>query len=147
MRLDTAPRSVLIAGVLVGLQGIAGLVFTAMLLIREVSGQAMETGLSGYGHAAYFTLLSGGVLAFAVGLLRGRPWSRTPALFIQILLLGVAWYAFGPSGRPVAGIALAVYCTAAMLLLHTPAARLWGMGLTPEEAGEQLNRVAEEPRR
>ncbi|APU17287.1 MULTISPECIES: hypothetical protein [Actinoalloteichus] len=144
MRLDTAPRSVLIAGLLVGIQGIAGLVFTAMLLAREVGGQAAETGGSGYGHAAYFALLSGGVLAFAVGLLRGRPWSRTPALFIQLLLLGVAWYAFGPSGRPAEGIALAVYCAAAVLLLHTPAARLWGMGLTPEEAGQELSRAAEE---
>ncbi|AOS65412.1 hypothetical protein [Actinoalloteichus hymeniacidonis] len=144
MRLDSAPRSVLIAGLLVGLQGVAGLVFTAMLLFREVGGVAAETGGSGYGHAAYFSLLSCGVLAFAVGLLRGKPWSRTPALFIQLLLLGVAWYAFGPSGRPVEGIALAIYCAATVLLLHTPPARLWGMGFTPEEAGRELERAAEE---
>ncbi|WP_016698238.1 hypothetical protein [Actinoalloteichus spitiensis] len=142
MRSEPPPRSVRLAGLLVALQGLGGLGFVAVFLTREVGGVGQETGGSGFGHVAYFSLLSLGVLAIAAGLLRGRPWARTPALFVQILLFAVAWYAFGPSEQRLAGLALGAVCVATFVALCTIRARLWAVNLTEEElarrAGEPL---------
>lgn len=97
---ETVPRTVRVAGVLTTLQATAGFVFVIALLIRSTSavGGVGEFGpTQTYGEAGYFTLLSAGVLAAGIGMLKGKHWARTPALLLQLILLGIAWYATGPS--------------------------------------------------
>lgn len=129
-----APLTVRAAGVLVGLQGVAGVVVAIVLLVRAIGGDS-SPGNNVYGEAAYFAVLGGGVLACGIGLLVGGTWARGPALVVEILLLGVAWYAIGPSSQPVFGIPVAVLAVVVIVLLLSARSRAWAMGLT--EHGEE----------
>lgn len=104
-------------------QGLAGLVFGAALLVRVLDG--VDNAGDVLGEAGYFAVLGGGVLAVGVALLLGRRWARTPALVVQLLLLGVAWYAAGPSGRPEYGVPVGLCCLATGAALLTARARAW----------------------
>ncbi|PPK69856.1 hypothetical protein V5P93_006504 [Actinokineospora auranticolor] len=124
---STAPRTVLAAGALVGVQGLTALVFTVMLLVRGLSGES-ELGNNVFGEAAYFAVLAAGVLACAGGLLIGKTWARSPSVVVQLLLLGVAWYAIGPSGRPEYGVPVAVLCVIVLVLLFRSSTTVWAQG-------------------
>ena len=119
MRIETdAPKTVRGAGVLVALQGLAGVVFAVALLVRALSG--VETIGNLYGEAAYFAVLGCGVALFM-----GKRGVRGPVTVIEILLLGVAWYAMGPSDRPEYGIPVAGLSVLVLYLLYNTAARVW----------------------
>ncbi len=124
MRIETdAPKTVRGAGLLVVLQGLAGVVFAVALLIRAFSGARTIGNL--YGEAAYFAVLGGAVLGCGVALFLGKRGVRGPITVIQILLLGVAWYAMGPSDRPEYGIPLGARCVLVLYLLFNVRARVW----------------------
>ncbi|MGH3702300.1 MAG: hypothetical protein ACRDRU_07845 [Pseudonocardiaceae bacterium] len=115
------PRPVRAAGVLVGLQGVAGIaVGLFVVALRESSGPvpagATAAWLAGFGS-----------LLLAVGgyLVTGRPGARTPAVVAQLLLLGACWYAVGPSSQPAYGIPAAVFCLVVLVLLFCPSALRW----------------------
>src|SRR3712207_6607830 len=97
----TVPSPVRVAGVLVGLQGLVGLTMAAVIV-------AASHGFSSLGPvvATVVWLAGFGIILLAVGtnLVRGRRGARTPAIVAQLLLLGVCWYAAGPSSRPVYGV-------------------------------------------
>ncbi|GAB1508822.1 hypothetical protein [Actinophytocola sp. KF-1] len=124
MRIETdAPKTVRGAGLLVVLQGLIGVVFAVALLVRAFSGA--ETIGNLYGEAAYFAVLGGAVLGCGVALFLGKRGVRGPITVIQILLLGVAWYAMGPSDRPEYGIPVAALCVLVLYLLYNVKARVW----------------------
>lgn len=131
MTTNTAvPGTVKIAGTLVGIEGLAGIAFAIVLLIEGSS----RPGMNIYGEVGYFTVIFGGVLACGIGLLLGKRWARGPSTAIQILLLGVAWYAIGPSSQPLLGVPVAVLCIAVLVLLLRPrASRAWADGYQEEE--------------
>lgn len=114
------PRTVRAAGALVGVQGLCGLAFVVSVFVGGT--QPMSNRL---GEAGYFVLLSAGVLAVAIGLLRGARWARTPAAVVQVLLIGVAYYALHSASRPEIGLPVAAYCVAVVVLLFTKRARDW----------------------
>jgi hypothetical protein len=60
-----------------------------------------------------------------VNLVRGRHGARSPAIVAQLLLLGVCWYATGPSSQPAYGVAAGALCTAVLVLLFCAPARRW----------------------
>ena len=118
-----APRSVRVAGGLVGLQGAVGVAVAIGLLVAMVRG---STGpVSVLATAAW--LAGFGVILLAVGtnLVRGRRGARTPAIVAQLLLLGVCWYAAGPSSQPVYGVSAAAFCVVVLALLFCPTALRW----------------------
>lgn len=128
-----APGAVRAAGLLVGLQGLAGLGVAAglvVLTLRAPSGPvpvvATAAWLGGFGAI---------LLAVGAGLLRGRHGARTPAIVAQLLLLGVCWYAAGPSHQPVYGAAGAVFCLVVLILLLCPPAVRWASGRDSAGAG------------
>ena len=120
------PRAVRAAGVLTALQGLAGLGFAVALVIRAFSVDHTAAVL---GEAAYFVVLGGGVLAAGVGLVLGGRWARTPSIVVQLLLLGVAWYTYGPSGQQLYGALLGLYVVAVVVLLFTNPVRRWALGV------------------
>jgi hypothetical protein len=126
------PPAVRAAGALTAVQGLVGLAFAVALVVRSFSVE-QSGGL--LGEAAYFAVLSAGVLAAGGGLLLGKHWGRTPAVVVQLLLLGVAWYMYGPSGRQLWGALLGVYVVGTLVLLFTNPARRWALGV--DEAGDQ----------
>ncbi len=123
------PPAVRAAGALTALQGLTGLAFAVALVVRsfevEKSGEVL-------GEAAYFAVLSSGVLAAGVGLVLGKHWGRTPAIVVQLLLLGVAWYMYGPSGRQLWGALLGAYVVGTLVLLFTNPVRRWALGVDEE---------------
>ncbi|RZS34039.1 hypothetical protein EV193_110189 [Herbihabitans rhizosphaerae] len=123
-----APNTIRGAGILVALQGIAGIVFAVLLIVKAPS----TPGVNPYGEAAYFTVIAGGVLACGIGLLLGKRWARSPAIVAELLLLGVALYAAGPSSRPEYGFPIGVLCVVALALLLGPKARDWFADLHEE---------------
>jgi len=130
-----APLTIRGAGLLVGLQGLTGLGFAVALLVRGFGGGS-SAGNNVFGEAGYFTVLGGGVVAVGVALVLGKHWARSPAVVVELLLLGVAWYAGGPSGRPEIGVPVGLLCVVVMYLLFTVRSREWALGLDEEDAGE-----------
>ncbi|MFN2494939.1 MAG: hypothetical protein ABR608_03380 [Pseudonocardiaceae bacterium] len=123
---SAAPRPVRAAGVLVGLQGVAGVVVAVGLLVTAVRGSAGLTLT--LGTAGWFAGSGVVLLAVGVNLARGRHGARTPAVVAQILLLGVAWYAAGPSSQPAYGLPAALFCVTVLGLLLCPPAVRWATG-------------------
>jgi hypothetical protein len=120
------PRPVLAAGVLVGLQGLAGIAIGVGLFVAALRG---STGPVPVGATAAWLAGFGSIL-LAVGayLVRGRHGARTPAVVAQLLLLGVCWYAAGPSSQPAYGIPAAAFCVVVLVLLFCPPALRWVTG-------------------
>ncbi|BCO37265.1 hypothetical protein JMUB5695_03599 [Mycobacterium heckeshornense] len=115
------------AGLIAALQGAAGVAVAAVLVVRALAG-ADQHVVNGVGTAAWFLLLGGGVLAAGWALLRGKRWGRGFTVFIQLLLLPVAWYVGVGSHRPLFGIPVAVIAVTALVLLFSPAALRWASG-------------------
>jgi hypothetical protein len=118
-----APLPVRAAAVVVCLQGLAVLGAAVWLVVLELRG-ATQLG-NVYAEAGFFALMAAAVLACGVALLLGKQGARTPAIVIQVLLLGVAWYAIGPSSRPGYGIPVAVVALLTLVLLLGAQARQW----------------------
>ncbi|MGH3796222.1 MAG: hypothetical protein ACRDSP_15170 [Pseudonocardiaceae bacterium] len=118
-----APRPVRAAGVLIGLQGVAGVVVAVGVLAGTSTGFTLTLAT-----AVWFAGAGAMLLALGVNLIRGRRGARTPAVVVQILLLGASWYAAGPSSQPAYGIPAAVFCIAVLVLLFWPAAVRWATG-------------------
>lgn len=127
MSIRAVPRPVQLAGWIVGMQGVIGLVFAAALLVRAVSTPRVP-GENVYALAGYFGLLGAAVITVGIALVRGRRWARSPAVVVQILLLGTSWYAITSAARWVIGGPVAVLCAAALVLLFLQSSRIWAVG-------------------
>jgi uncharacterized membrane protein (DUF2068 family) len=116
-----------VAGVLIGLEGVCVLGFTAFLLLQ--AGAATLGAQAVLGEAGMFLLVGGAMVLLGVGLWRGRPWARTPAIVIQLLLLPAVYSLIGPSRQVAAGLVAAVVVLAALLALLSEPARRWSTEL------------------
>jgi len=114
--------------VLVGLQGVAALVFAVLLGIGAGGSWAAAAGEVGM-----FVVIAAALAAAGAGLVTGRRVARTPAIVAQVLLLPVVYSLIGPSHQLVAGIAAGVYVVATFLLLISEPARAWSAA--PYERG------------
>ncbi len=121
------PGTVRAAGVMVALQGIAGAVVCLALVVRAFTGASDVFNI--LGTALWFAVIATAVIGIGVGLWRGRHGARTPAVVAQLLLLGVAWYATGPSSRPEFGGPGAVYCIVILVLLFSAPTARWAYGV------------------
>ncbi|WP_235921292.1 hypothetical protein [Lentzea tibetensis] len=124
------PRAVRIAAALTVLQGAAGIALAVALVVRVVQG--VPSGNKILGAAGVLVLLFAGVIFAASLLWRGQHAARSPVIVTQLLLLGCAWYAYGPSGQQLIGSLAGFYCAAVLVLLFTRDARAWALGLTDE---------------
>jgi hypothetical protein len=86
-RTPSRPTPLLLAAALLGVEGLAALVFggialTQIRVSRDELGAGVTIWMLGYG-----VLL----LAIARGVFRGRRWSRAPAVATQLILLPIAF--------------------------------------------------------
>ena len=119
------PASVRGAGMIVAVQGAAGLVVAVVLLLRAIGGAADQRVANGFGTAVWFIVAGGAVLAAGWALLVGKRWGRGLAVFAELLLLPVAWYLTVGSDRVLIGIPLAVMTLTGLALLFSPATLRW----------------------
>jgi peptidoglycan/LPS O-acetylase OafA/YrhL len=122
-----APATVRVAGWIVAVQGVAALVVAAVLVVRKIAG-ADQHVVNGLGTAVWFILAGGVVLAAGRALVTGRRWGRGVAVFIQLLLLPVAWYVAVGSHQPAFGIPAGIVALTTLILLFTPGAVRWVAG-------------------
>jgi peptidoglycan/LPS O-acetylase OafA/YrhL len=119
-----SPTTVRQAAALVALEGAAGLIVAVVYVVSGLAG-ADEPGLNKFGTAAWFAIISGGVLAAGWALWTGRRWGRGVAVFAQLLLLPVAWYIAVGSHQWLYGIPVGVVALATLVLLFSPSALQW----------------------
>lgn len=129
------PTMVRVAGGLVALEGLAGVITAIVLVVRAMTGHD-QTVASGVGTAMWFAVLFGGVLAAGIALLTGRRWGRAIAVIAQVLLLPVVWSLLTDSHQPVYGSLLGIVVVGAIVALFAPASSRWmaqDYGELPEE--------------
>ena len=124
------PRSVRIAAVLAVLQGVGGIALAVSLVVRVLRGA--PSGGAILGAAGLLVVLFGAVILAAVLLWRGQTSARSPIVVTQLLLLGSAWYAYGPSNQQLIGSLAGIYCAVVLALLFTKDARAWALGVADE---------------
>jgi len=115
------PPQIRVAGVLVGLQGVAAVVF-AVLVGIQASAQPLGSVL---GEVGYFAIIGIALVFIGAALVTGRRGARTPAIVTQLLLLPVVYSLIGPSRQLLLGIAAGVYVVATFLLLISERSRVW----------------------
>jgi hypothetical protein len=118
----SAPRPLLVACALIGLQAVGLLVAAAVLLVDTLAGHPTDRASALLGAA--FALV--GALAFgfgAWGLLRLRPAARTPIVVLEVLTVPVAYSVAFDSGRPAYGGPILLVALAVLYLLFTPPVR------------------------
>jgi hypothetical protein len=114
-----------IAGVLVGVQGLATLAFAIAVLVRAFHVGQGATYL--YGETGFFVVMAAAIFGVAGGLVLGQRVARTPATVLQVLLIIVAWYAIGPSHLVVEAVITVVICVATLVLLFLAPSRAWAV--------------------
>ncbi|MFF5987813.1 hypothetical protein [Prauserella flavalba] len=138
-KFSPAPREVRLAGLLTALPGLA-LLAIGVVLVVDFLGQEPVAGNNIYAEVGYYLVLGLGVLACAVGLLLGKTWARSPALVISLVLVGVGWYATGPSGQPGFGVPIMIAGAAVVVLLFRRPSRAWVLGQEEGESEEEAAR-------
>jgi peptidoglycan/LPS O-acetylase OafA/YrhL len=121
---------VLLAGGIVGAQGLVGVAVALVFLVRAIGSGAPGAGIA---EAVYFLLVGGAVLFAGTGLLRGKRWARTPAIVAQLLLLPVVYSLIGPSQQLLLGILVGLVVIGTFLLLISEPSRRWSMDLYGDE--------------
>ena len=118
------PVAVRSAGFIVAAEGLVGLGVAAVLAVRGLAG-ADQRVIGGPSLAICLALVAGGVLAAGWALVRGHRWGRGAAVFTNLLLLPVAWYAAVDSHRWVYGIPVGLFALGVLGLLFSPSAVRW----------------------
>ncbi|WP_197318537.1 hypothetical protein [Saccharomonospora sp. NB11] len=134
-----APRQVRLAGALTALPGLALLAFGVLLAVNAGDEPAM-TGNNVAAEIAYYVVLAAGVLACAVALLFGKTWARSPSLVVNLVVIGMGWYATGPSNQPGFGVPVMIVGAVVIVLLFQEPSRAWVLGQRPGESEEEAAR-------
>lgn len=106
------------------LEGAVAVGVAVVLVIRGLLGHDQAIA-SGYGTAAWFSILGGAVLAAGIALLVGRRWGRAIAIVAQLLLLPVAWSLLTDSHQLFYGILLAIVVAGALGCLFSGPTSRW----------------------
>lgn len=115
------------AGVLVALQGLAGVVVAVVLGVRTLGADPARL-YYGLAESGIFLLLGAAVAGIGYGLVRGVHGCRSPAVVLQLLLLPVIYSLLGPSRQLLWGIGCGLLVLATFLLLISEQSRRWSMG-------------------
>jgi hypothetical protein len=118
---DTPPPQIRVAGLLVGLQGVAAVAFAILVGVQD---STLPLG-SVLGEVGYFAVIGIALVFIGAALFTGRRRARTPAIVTQLLLLPVVYSLIGPSRQLLLGIAAGVYVVVTFLLLISERSRVW----------------------
>ncbi|WP_344216811.1 hypothetical protein [Kribbella sancticallisti] len=109
---STAPRPLKLAAAVVAAEGLVVAVLGIVEAIT-IHGDRLVLGLTTTG---FLLLYGAGLLLVARGLYRLSTWSRGPAVFAQLIQLGVAWSFWGGSTSAVS-VVLAIAAVAVLVAL------------------------------
>ncbi|WP_345673887.1 hypothetical protein [Yinghuangia aomiensis] len=117
--LRSLPASFRVATGIVALETVIGLGFALYLLLASVFGHPVHRD-KGISEGAYLLVLGLGMLATVVGMVRGRRWSRSPAITINLIVLGIGYWMISGSGRWAVGAVIAAVGVGAIGILVRP---------------------------
>lgn len=113
------PWSLVVAAVIVALEGLVALGLGVYAAVGTLTGQATET-LAGVAEAAFGLLIGAGLIWVAWGgLLRAERWGRAPGVLTQIFMIPVSVTVI-QSGQPAIGVPLLVVAIAGLATLLAP---------------------------
>jgi len=118
---DTPPPQIRVAGLLVGLQGVAAVAFAILVGVQD---STLPLG-SVLGEVGYFAVIGIALVFIGAALFTGRRGARTPAIVTQLLLLLVVYSLIGPSRQLLLGVAAGIYVVVTFLLLISERSREW----------------------
>lgn len=116
------PATVRRAGLLVALEGVVGIAYAITFVVEGFSGGDKKLS---FGTAGYLVIMSGAVLAAGWALLTGRRWGRGLAVFAQLVVVGLAYYAIVGSHQWLIGVPLGIVAVAALVFLFSPSTLRW----------------------
>jgi uncharacterized membrane protein len=111
----------LVAAIVVALEGAALLGFAGWLLLRRTSEEPSNVGVL-QGTTAYLLLMGALVLVVALALWLQKRWAFGAAVFLQLLGLGVT-YQMARGGFWFGAVLLGCACIAALVALFSAPAR------------------------
>lgn len=76
---------------MVGVEAFALLGYSLYLTFRSEFGHPTNAS-EGVAIGIYLLILAAGIVAAFVGMLRGRRWSRSPAITANLIVVGMGWY-------------------------------------------------------
>lgn len=118
------PTTVRRAAALVAVQGALGVLAALVYLVRGMTGADRHV-VDGFGNAGWFGLFGALLLGAAWALWTGRRWGRGIAIYAQMLLLPVSWYAGVGSHRWVYAVPVAVVSVLIVVLLFSRSTIQW----------------------
>jgi len=98
-----------------------GVVGAVVVVLMVVAGLAFSVW-------GFVALLAVAVAVAGVALLLGQRGARGPALVVQLIAIGCAFYAAVPSGRPDWGVPVLIVAVAVLGGLISRPAREWAAG-------------------
>lgn len=117
--LRSLPVSFRVATGIVAVETAIGLGFALYILVASVFGEPVDQD-KGISEGLYLLLLGLGMLATTVGMIRGRRWSRSPAITINLVVLGIGYWMVSGSGRVAFGVLILAAGLAAIGILVRP---------------------------
>ena len=116
------PGTVRAAGVLVGAEGVVGVVMAVLLLLDAAFGENQSFALA---TSLGFFVLGGGVAVTGGALVLGCHWARALAFVSQLLLVPVVWSMLTDSHQPLYGAVLGTAVIGSLVLLLLPPSTRW----------------------
>ncbi len=112
----TPPAPLVAAASLAAVEGLLVLVY-GVVLAADVHADRAAMGVT---TALFFVLLGGLMMFCAWSVARGRTWSRSPIVVVQVMALGLAWNFLG-GGTTWVSVVLAVIAVVVLVGLLHPA--------------------------
>lgn len=119
----TRPLSLTLAAAVVALEGVVSVVYGVAFLVGFSAAKA-TLDITGF---LFFLLLGAGLVLCSLGLSQLRSWARGPVVFVQVMLLLLAW---NFHGVPAIGVPMALLGAAVLVCVFLPASVA---ALSPEE--------------
>ena len=117
-----APRTVLLAALLVAVEGAALIVLAGVEAVSTLVSDAASVTLALVTAAA--AAGGGALLLWLARSLAGlRKWARSPVVVLQLIALPIGYNLITPSGRPELGVPVLALAAATLVLLGTAEAR------------------------
>ncbi|MFI6579943.1 hypothetical protein [Embleya sp. NPDC050493] len=102
----------------VGVEAFALLGYSLYLTFRSEFGHPSNAS-EGVAIGIYLLILAAGIVAVFVGMLRGRRWSRSPAITANLIVVGMGWYLI-KADQLVIGILTMIVGVVTIAALATP---------------------------
>lgn len=120
------------AGIIAILQSLVGIGYAILLIVRNVIGYEDPSVVTtqanmqwvGIGTAVFFIIVFGAVVAGALTMMTGRRWGRGPVVFLQMILLPIA-FTMWQGGAVLFAVVTAVSAVGGLVLVFNRASTDW----------------------